>query len=133
VEQSLYIALADLVVVLHASYVGFVLLGELAILLGIVMSWQWIRNRTFRLAHLAAILVVVAEAWCGTTCPLTTWEDWLRTQAGQTVEEGDFICRWVHSALFYRADPFVFTCIYSAFGALVVLSFILALPRWRRA
>jgi polyferredoxin len=133
VEHTLYIALADLVVVLHASYVAFVLLGELAILFGIVMRWQWIRNRTFRLAHLAAILIVVAEAWCGITCPLTTWEDWLRTQAGQTVEEGDFIGRWVHSALFYRADPWIFTCIYSAFGALVVLSFILAPPRWRRA
>jgi hypothetical protein len=129
--ESLYVVLADVVVVLHVSYVAFVIFGELAILIGIPLRWGWIRNRTFRLLHLAAIGVVVFESWSGITCPLTTWEDWLRTQAGQTVEEGDFIGRWVHYALFYRADPWVFTACYSVFGALVVLSLILAPPRWR--
>jgi polyferredoxin len=131
--EPLYSALADVVVVLHASYVGFVIFGELAILLGILLRWGGIRNRTFRLLHLATILIVVLEAWCGITCPLTTWEDWLRSQAGQTVEQGDFIGRWVHHALFYRADPWTFSVIYTAFGALVVLSLILAPPRWRSA
>src|ERR1700722_18269234 len=131
--EPLYRALADAVVVLHAAYVGFVVFGELAILIGIVLRWIWIRNRTFRVLHLTAILVVVLEAWCSITCPLTTWEDWLRSQAGQTVEEGDFIGRWVHHALFYQADPRTFTVIYSAFGALVVLSLILSPPRWRSA
>ena len=97
--EPLYRVLADVVVVLHAAYVTFVVFGELAILLGIVLRWSWIRNRTFRLLHLSAILVVVLEAWCGITCPLTTWENWLRSQAGQTVEEGDFIGRWLHQRL----------------------------------
>jgi polyferredoxin len=131
--ESLYSTLADVVVVLHASYVAFVIFGELAILVGILLRWNWIRNRTFRLLHLAAIGVVVFESWSGITCPLTTWEDWLRSRAGQTVEEGDFIGRWVHQALFYQADPQIFTLIYSAFGALVVLSLILSPPRWRSA
>jgi polyferredoxin len=131
--EPLYRVLADVVVVLHAAYVAFVVFGELAILLGIVLRWTWIRNRTFRLLHLSAILVVVLEAWCGITCPLTTWENWLRSQAGQTVEEGDFIGRWLHHALFYRAEPWVFTTIYSVFGALVILSLILAPPRGRSA
>jgi polyferredoxin len=131
--EPLYRVLADVVVVLHAAYVAFVVFGELAILLGIVLRWSWIRNRTFRLLHLSAILVVVLEAWCGITCPLTTWENWLRSQGGQTVEEGDFIGRWLHHALFYRAEPWVFTTIYSVFGALVILSLILAPPRGRPA
>ncbi|HEV8001366.1 MAG TPA: DUF2784 domain-containing protein [Planctomycetaceae bacterium] len=131
--EPLYRVLADVVVVLHAAYVAFVVFGELAILLGIVLRWSWIRNRTFRLLHLSAIVVVVLEAWCGITCPLTTWENWLRSQAGQTVEEGDFIGRWLHHALFYRAEPWVFTTIYSVFGALVVLSLILAPPRGNSA
>jgi polyferredoxin len=131
--ESLYSALADVVVVLHAGYVAFVIFGELAILVGILLRWNWIRNRTFRLSHLAAIGVVVLESWSGITCPLTTWEDWLRSRAGQTVEKGDFIGRWVHDVLFYQADPRIFTVIYSAFGALVVLSLILSPPRWRSA
>jgi polyferredoxin len=129
--RPLYSFLADAVVVVHAGYVGFVILGELAILFGFLLRWGWIRNRTFRLVHLAAIGVVVLEAWWGITCPLTTWENWLRERAGQTVEEGDFIGRWVHDILFYRADPWVFTVIYSSFGALVALTLILAPPRWR--
>jgi polyferredoxin len=131
--ESLYSGLADVVVVMHASYVAFVIFGELAILVGILLRWNWIRNPTFRILHLAAIGVVVFESWSGITCPLTTWEDWLRTRAGQTVEEGDFIGRWAHHALFYQADPRTFTVIYSAFGALVVLSLILSPPRWRSA
>jgi 4-amino-4-deoxy-L-arabinose transferase-like glycosyltransferase len=131
--EPLYRILADVVVVLHASYVAFVVLGELVILLGIALRWEWIRNRTFRLAHLAAILIVVVEAWSGITCPLTNWENSLRSQAGQTVEQGDFIGRWVHHALFYQAAPWVFTAIYSAFGALVILSLVLSPPRWRSA
>jgi hypothetical protein len=131
--EPLYRILADSVVLLHASYVAFVVLGELVILLSIVLRWEWIRNRTFRLAHLAAILIVVLEAWSGSTCPLTTWENALRSQAGQTVEQGDFIGRWVHHALFCQAAPWVFTAIYSAFGALVILSLVLSPPRWRSA
>jgi hypothetical protein len=129
--ESLYVALADLVVVLHVGYVAFVILGELAVLLGILFKWDWVRNRTFRLLHLAAIGVVVFESWSGIVCPLTTWENWLREQAGQSVEQGDFIARWVHQVLFYRVEPGVFTWIYSAFGALVVLTLILAPPRLR--
>jgi len=129
--ESLYVALADLVVVLHVSYVAFVVLGELAVLFGILFKWGWIRNRTFRLLHLAAIGIVVFESWSGIVCPLTTWENWLREQAGQTVEQEDFIARWVHHVLFYRADPWIFTTIYSAFGALVLVTLILAPPRLR--
>jgi polyferredoxin len=128
---ALYGIAADVVVVVHVSYVAFVILGELAILVGILARWQWIRNRTFRLLHLAAIGLVIFESWSGITCPLTTWENWLREHAGQTIEEGDFIARWVHQILFYRADPWVFTLIYSAFGALVISTLLLAPPRFR--
>jgi Protein of Unknown function (DUF2784) len=129
--RTLFIALADAVVVVHVSYVAFVILGELAILAGILLRWGWIRNRTFRVLHLAAILVVVLESWSGIVCPLTSWENWLRIKAGQPVEEGDFIARWAHQFLFFRADPWIFTACYTAFGVLVIASLILAPPRWR--
>jgi polyferredoxin len=128
--------LADVVIVVHASYVAFVILGQLAILLGMLRRWlgmlphwEWIRNIPFRLAHLAAIIVVVLESWCGITCPLTTWEIWLRERAGEETYEGDFIANAVHHVLFYRAEPWVFTICYTVFGALVLLTFILAPPR----
>jgi polyferredoxin len=123
-----YRALADVVVVAHASYVAFVLFGQLLILVGMLRHWRWIRNLPFRLVHLVAIVVVVLESWCGITCPLTTWERWSREAAGDVTYEGDFIANAVHAVLFYRASPWVFTVCYTVFGVIVLLSFVLAPP-----
>ena len=127
-----YRALADVIVVLHVSYVAFVIIGQLAVLVGWLRGWRWVHNVAFRSAHLAAILIVVLESWYGITCPLTTWENWLREKAGQTTYDGDFIAEWVHQILFYSCPPWVFTVCYSAFGALVVLTFVLAPPKRKR-
>jgi polyferredoxin len=122
---------ADLVVVVHFAYVAFVVMGLLAILLGAVLRWRWVRSLWFRVLHLLAILVVAAEAVCGITCPLTTWEQDLRTLAGDTAYRGDFIAAWVHDGLFYDAEPWVFTVCYVLFALIVLATFVLAPPRWR--
>lgn len=123
---------ADLVVLAHAAYVSFVLFGQLGILAGILCRWEWIRNRTFRWLHLAAISLVVLESLLGIVCPLTTLETWLRRQAGQTTYAGDFIGHWVHELLFYNAPAWVFTLIYATFGLTVLAAFFVAPPRPRR-
>ena len=82
----IYRLTADAVVLVHFSYVAFVVVGLLAILLGLVCRWGWVRNVWFRLLHLLAILIVAAEAVCEITCPLTTWEQHLRTLAGDTAQ-----------------------------------------------
>ena len=58
----LYRLAADAVVIVHYAYVAFVAVGLLAILLGLVCGWRWVRNFWFRSLHLLAILVVAAEA-----------------------------------------------------------------------
>ena len=129
----LYRLLADLTVIAHFAYVMFVILGLLAILLGWVMKWNWVRNRWFRGVHLVMILVVVLESWAGVTCPFTTWEQQLREKAGQETYQGDFIATWVHDVLFVEAELWVFTAGYTAFGALGLATCFLIPPRWRRA
>jgi hypothetical protein len=126
----LYRIAADFVVVVHAAYVLTVVLGLPAIWLGIVLRHNWVRNFWLRSGHLSMILIVVAEAWAGITCPLTLWEQQLRTMAGQESYRGAYIANLVHDLLFYEAEPWVFAVIYSAFGMLVTLSFLLAPPRW---
>jgi len=71
----IYDTLADLVVTIHAAYIGFVVLGFTAIVLGSAMGWRWARNLYFRVAHLAAILLVCLEALIGVSCLLTTLEN----------------------------------------------------------
>ena len=128
-----YALLADVVVAVHVAYVGFVLLGQLAILLGLALHWDWVRNRWFRLTHLAAILVVAFEAIVGIDCPLTVWEYELRALAGQQAAEGTFIGRILHDLLFYQGEPWIFTTCYILFALLVLATFVFAPPRWRRS
>jgi hypothetical protein len=121
--------LADLIVVFHATYVSFVVFGLVAILIGAVLRWKWVRNFWFRATHLTAIGIVVLEALFGITCPLTEWEQRLRLTAGEAGYSGDFIGHWAHQLIFYDAEPWVFTVIYIVFGLAVVGALILAPPR----
>jgi hypothetical protein len=122
--------LADLIVVVHFCYVGFTLGGEICILLGGALSWRWVRNLTFRIVHLASVVLVAVEALVGTQCPLTVWEYKLRVMAGQQVEgQISFIARLVRSVIFYNFPAWVFLVAYVCFAVLVGLSFILVAPR----
>ena len=130
--MSLFYRLAaDGIVLLHMTYVLVVVLGLPAIWLGILFRQPWARNVWWRCGHLSMILIVVAEAWAGITCPLTTWEHQLRELAQQEAYSGDFIANLVHDWLFYDLPPWVFTAIYSTFGLLVLVSFLVAPPHWR--
>jgi hypothetical protein len=128
----LYRILADLVVIFHAAYVIFVVFGFAAIVVGIAMRREWVRNFTFRAAHLTAIALVCIEAITGTMCPLTTLEGAIRTKSGQARYPGDFIAYCAHQLIFYDAPPWVFATIYLIFGAAVALTFLIAPPTMRR-
>ena len=52
---------ADIILLLHVLFVAFVVIGLLLIFIGKIRYWLWIRNPWFRLIHLAAIAVVVAN------------------------------------------------------------------------
>lgn len=126
--QLVYRIAADATVICHMAYALFIVLGQVAILVGIAMKWRWIRNRRFRLIHLAMILIVVAESIVGLTCPLTTLEKWFRGLAGQTSYQGDFIAALIHDFLFVSFEPWVLTACYIAFASVVVASMWLAPP-----
>ncbi len=124
-----YSILADLIVLIHALFVAFVVLGQLAILAGLIFRWRWIRNFPFRIVHLACIGIVVAQSWLGMACPLTTLENWFRELGGSEPYPADFIGYWLGRLIFFQAPAWVFVVAYSLFGALVVATFFLAPPR----
>ena len=127
--NALYRLLADLVLYGHGSLVAFVVIGLLLIFAGRFMGWGWIRNGWFRLTHLAAIGIVVLQAWLGMICPLTTLEMWLRTRAGDAVYPGAFIAHWAQRFLYYDAPAWVFALCYTIFGAMVLASWFWIRPR----
>ena len=124
--------LADLILVAHSLFVGFVILGLAAILLGKYRRWGWVRNWWFRAIHLLAIGIVMVEAWLGWICPLTEWENRSRAAAGGAAYSGSFIQHWLHEILFYDFDPWVFTAAYTAFGILVLIAWLLVPPEIRK-
>jgi len=127
-----YQILADAVLALHLGVVVFVVGGLAFIVVGGFRRWPLARSLPFRVAHLAAIAVVVAQAWLGAICPLTTVESWLRVRARQTAYSGSFVEHWVGRLLYYDAPPWGFTVAYTLFG-LAVLGAWWCFPPQRKA
>jgi hypothetical protein len=126
VESSL---LADVILVVHFAFVLFVVGGFALILLGAALGWPWIRNPAFRYAHVGAIVFVALEALVGVACPLTVWEDALRSASS---DAPSFVGRWVSRLLYYDFPEWVFTVAYVAFALAVIASLIWIPPRRRR-
>lgn len=76
-----YHALADLVLVIHALFIVFVLCGGL-----LALRWRWIAW-----LHLPAVAWAVLLGVFGWLCPLTPLEQNLRQAAGGTAYSGGFI------------------------------------------
>jgi hypothetical protein len=125
---TFYAIAADIVLVTHVAVALFVVCGLLMLIAGNLTKWSqlsFVNRLWFRFAHLAAVIVVVAQAWLGVICPLTTLEMWLRARAGEATYAGSFIAHWMSQLLYYDAPPWVFVTVYSVFGMVVVTIWII--------
>jgi hypothetical protein len=77
----LYRLAADVIVVVHALFVVFVVLGGLTVL-------RWPRLAWLHLPVAAWGALIEFGGWI---CPLTPFEKWLRLRAGEAAYEGGFI------------------------------------------
>ncbi len=76
-----YRILADTLVVVHLSFIAFVLVGGL-----FVLKWRYLS-----LAHIPAVLWAAWVEYQGWVCPLTPLENWFRQKAGLWEYEKSFI------------------------------------------
>jgi Protein of Unknown function (DUF2784) len=121
-------ALADVVLILHALVVLFIVGGFVAIWTGAALGWQWVREPRLRLAHLCAIGIVALLAILDLPCPLTSLESRLRY--GAASHQG-FIEYWLGRLIYYDFPPWVFTLAYALFALLVLCTWRFVPPRKR--
>jgi hypothetical protein len=86
----LYKLLADLTVVVHLGFVGFVAVG------GFVAA----RYPAVLFAHIPAVIWALGIVAVGWPCPLTGLENWARERAGSEAYEGGFIDRYLTGVLY---------------------------------
>jgi hypothetical protein len=118
--------LANLILVLHALIVVFIVGGLFAIWIAAALGLAWARNRAFRITHLVAIGIVAALAVIDVPCPLTVLEDYLRN--GAAGPQG-FVQRWVSAWMYYDFPAWVFVLAYVAFLLAVILTWYRVRPR----
>ena len=98
----LYRVLADLVLVFHAAFVAFAILGAL-----LALRWRWLPW-----LHLPAVSWGAVIEFTGWVCPLTPLENSLRHAGGTPGYSGDFIEHYVFPVLYSttltRSDQIVF-------------------------
>ena len=129
----MYSVMANTILLLHAAFVAFVVFTVPCIYIGKLLGWRWIRLYWLRVAHLVGISIVVAQAWAGVICPLTTLEMWLREQGGMTGYTGSFVEHWLQTLLYWDFPAWVFIVVYSLFALLIVATWYAVPPVKARA
>ena len=85
-----YQLLADLLLITHAAFIAFAVMGGLLVLHR--RWWAWL--------HLPAAVWAATVVSMGWICPLTPWEQSLRLAAGQQGLSGGFIEHYLLSAIY---------------------------------
>lgn len=124
-----YRLLADFLVALHFLWILFILAGFGLTLWGIlfkkaILDWFW-----FRTLHLAGIVYVGTLSALGKLCPLTTWENTLRSKAGQgSTYAGSFIIHYVEKLVYPEVDPVLLQVLTILLGVFSLAAYLLRPP-----
>jgi hypothetical protein len=111
--------LADLVVVVHLAYLGYVVLG----------GYLGLRDVRWLIPHLAASAWGVIGTITRLPCPLTGLEKSLDTLAGASTYDGPFIAHYLAGTLYpANTQPLV----WQATAAVVAASYVVSLVHHQR-
>jgi hypothetical protein len=120
----IYHLLADALLVVHAAFVAFVVLGGLAVLRWPRLAWL----------HLPAVAWGALVEFSGWICPLTPLENVWRIRAGEVGYSGGFVEHYLLPALY---PPGLTRPTQWVLGACVIVvnvgAYALVNRRWRRS
>jgi hypothetical protein len=111
--------LAAAILAAHVGVILFNLFGLIAVPLGAVCGWRFVRVRWWRVLHLVSLAAVAGQAVLGRACILTIWQAAFVGMAGSPTP---LIMGWVNRVIYWPLPIWVFAALY-----LLVLGYALAL------
>jgi len=123
-----YQILADLIMVIHLTWILFMLWGFVLTIRGFFYP-KFFDRWLFRTAHLLGILFVVTLEILGKYCPLTLWENALRSHYNpETDYPGSFIIKQIEQLIYPDVPPLVVIIPTVLIAAFTLAAYILKPP-----
>lgn len=117
---------ADVILAAHVAIILFNLFGLVAVPLGAVYGWRFVRIAWWRLLHVALLAAVAAQASLGRACILTLWQAAL---SGAAADQAPLVARWVNRVIYWRLPIWVFAALYAAVFVYALVLFWIVPPR----
>ena len=111
--------LAGSILAAHIAIILFNVFGLIAVPLGALCGWGFVRVRWWRVLHLVLLGTVALQAMLGRACILTLWQ---AGAAEGAANPAPLIMGWVNRMIYWPLPIWVFAALY-----LVVLGYALAL------
>jgi hypothetical protein len=108
----------------HFAVVAFNVFWLLVVPIGGWVRWRFVRNYWWRIAHIAALILVAAQAVAGRLCFLTIIQEYLQGRAGGEMDAPSLLTRIVSRAIYWPLPDW-------AFAPLYVLALVFAALLWR--
>lgn len=126
----IYKIAADLVVFTHFLWILFMLAGVFLTVYHLLRKNDVFFNRwIFRTVHFLGILYVAALAVLNEYCPLTIFENHLRSQHNPSlVYAGSFIVHYIESFVYPSVDPMIVIIPTAVLGLFITAVYILKPP-----
>jgi hypothetical protein len=128
---GLLAALALAVLAVHIAVIAFNVFGLIAIPLGGLLDWRFVRMFCWRALHLALLAVPMFQALFGRTCFLTLWQAMLEQEAGARASKEPLIARLLESVIFWSLPIWFFAALYVAIWIYALALWWLVPPRRR--
>jgi hypothetical protein len=108
---------ADAVLWVHVAVIAFNLFGLVAVPIGALRGWRFVRIAWWRIAHVALLAAVAAQALLGRACILTVWQAAL---SGAARNPPPLIANFVDRLIYWRLPIWVFALLYGLVFAYAV-------------
>ncbi|HEY3909636.1 MAG TPA: DUF2784 family protein [Stellaceae bacterium] len=122
-------AAAEAILAGHVAIILFNLFGLIAVPIGALCGWRFVRIAWWRVLHIALLAVVAVQAVAGRACILTLWQ---AAMSGAAAAPTPLIMDWVDRLIYWRLPIWVFGALYLAVFGYALALFWLVPPRRNR-